>query len=175
MEPAPQGSPSETYVVKRRVRRRRHRRGVWRRIALAAASLIMLPVAWKVYKFSLRLLTANPPRASSEDRRALPPSLNKALAETGKDIPVAALVVDSASLHNRDGKVYLIGAVKNRSSRDYARIHIVFDTYDHDRNPAIVVEGDVTGVAAQKQTRFEMGPVFPEVRTFAVRSIQPVE
>lgn len=132
----------------------------------------MLLVLWKLSNLPRRRPNPNPPQA--DDRPALVAPLNKQAAQTGQDIPVADLLVDKVGLHNRDGKIYLIGAVQNRSSRDYGRVHIIFDTYDNDHKPT-VVQGDVSGVAAGKETSFELGPVLPLVRTFVVRSIQPVE
>jgi hypothetical protein len=141
-----------------------------------ALSLLILPVGWRLYSLSdHHRLTTLAPQAKAEDRQALMAAVNKVVSQTGKKVPPADLVVAAANLLNRDGQVYLTGAIQNRSSRMYSRVHIVFDMTDGGHNSAGVVEGDVTGVLAQKDTRFEIGPVNPQARWMWVRSIQPVE
>jgi hypothetical protein len=176
MEPQRQGQPDELY--RPRVKRRKHIRRRPKHlllIVLVALSLLILPVGWKFYSLSDHRSTAIPPQAKAEDRRALVAVVNKMVSKTGQNVPPADLVVGAANLRSRDGQVYLTGAIQNRSSRMYSRVHIVFDTTDRSHNSAGVVEGDVSGVLAQKETSFEIGPINPLARWFWVRSIQPVE
>ncbi|MGO9256191.1 MAG: hypothetical protein ACLQU1_07820 [Bryobacteraceae bacterium] len=120
-------------------------------------------------------LSSLPRQAKPDDRRALVAAVNKILTQTGKNVQSADVVVVTATLHSRDGQSYLTGSLQNRSSRTYSRMHIVFDTTDQHHNPAGVVEGDVSGVQAQKETSFEIGPMSPLARRWFVRSIEPVE
>jgi hypothetical protein len=176
MEPQLQGQPAERYRA--RVRRRNHIR---RRpkslllIAMVAAILLILPVGWMFYYLSHHRPRNLPQQAKSSERRALLAAVNKLLSHVGKDVGPADLAVGTATLHSRDGRLYLIGAVQNRSSRTYLKVHIIFDTIDRNRDPAGVVEGDLSGVAAQKETSFEIGPVSPLAAWWLVRSIKPVE
>ena len=102
-------------------------------------------------------------------------SINKIMKQAGKDIPSADLVVGSATIYNRGGKLYLSGTVHNQSSRIYPRVHVVFDTFDSQRNPAGTVEADVNDLQPEKEGAFEIGPLNPAVVSFLVRWIQPFQ
>jgi hypothetical protein len=176
MEPPPQDRPDEIYRA-RRVRPRRHirRRPKSLLLVIVVGVVILLPAAW-LYHVSRTSHPVDAPRsAKSAERLALVAAVNKIVSQTGKDVPPADLVVGSATLHERDGKFYLLGAIQNHGERAYSRVHIIFDTFDRSRNPAGLVEGDVSGLQPQKDGRFEIGPVNPGVRTFSVRSIRPVQ
>lgn len=177
MEPQPQRRPGELYRARARSRKHIHRRRLKFTflIRLVLASVLILPMGWKLYDLSRHRPSMAPPPAKLDDRRALVAAVNKMLSQTGKKVPLMDLVLVTATLHSRDGQSYLIGAVQNRSSRVYSQVHIIFDTTDRHHNPAGVVEGDVSGVQAHKATPFEIGPVSPLARRWFVRSIGPVE
>ena len=176
MEPQPQGRPGEIYRA--RTRRRKHfrrRRKSTLLIVLALASVLLIPIFRKLPDVVRHYLSSLPRQAKPDDRKALVAAVNKMLTQTGKKVRSADLVLVTATLHSRDGQLYLTGSLQNRSSRTYSRVHIIFDTTDKHHNPAGVVEGDVSGVQAQKETSFEIGPVSPLALRWFLRPIEPVE
>jgi len=175
MEPPSQGPPAEIYRA-RKTRRRKHLHGRQKTLlwAAALAIVLLLPMVW-IYSLYRQRLAESPRQPDPANRLALVAAVNKLIAQTGKDVPLSDLVVDSATVHERDGKLYLSGTIQNRSSHAYPRVHIIFDTLDRHHNPANVIEGDVSGLPPQKTTPFELGPVDPLVRSFSVRSIEPVQ
>jgi hypothetical protein len=178
MEPPPEKpSPQRTgevYRARKTGRKHRHRRPRKRVLVGVSAAVLLLAMASLYYYYANRRPTmAIPSPVTPADRRALIAAVNKIVAQTGKDVPRADVVVDNASLHERDGRVYLQGTLRDQSSRPYPKVHVAFDTLDHHRNPAGIVEGDVTGLEPQKTVSFDFGPVNPDVRSFSVRSIEP--
>jgi len=162
--------------------RRRRRQRLQRRakfvvpVAILLAAVVAIGGVWKVYSLARRRVSERSQSGQSgriEDQRVLLSDVNRAVDQAGKGVLPAELVVESATLHGRDGALYLTGTIQNRSAKAYERLHIVFDAFDRHRNPAGVVEGDVIGVQAGKSASFELGPVSPQVRTVAVRMIQP--
>jgi len=175
MEPPSQAQPGEIYRKKRPKQIGRKPKSV----ALAVLTVIMLlvPVGWFLSRF-VRLPQGSRSRdlqknSKPDDRLALAQSLDKILAQVGKEVPPPDLTVGSATLHNREGQVYLAGTVVNRSSRPYVHVHVVFDGLDRRRNPAAVVEADVFSLPPGKTAGFDVGPINPAVRTCLVRSVAP--
>jgi hypothetical protein len=179
MESPPEGSPGEVYRERRRRRPRKHRshRTKSRVLALLTVTVLVIPVAgaW-YYLYHRRPMPGRPDqqKQESKERLALVATVNKMLAQTGKDVPPSDLVVGSATLRSREGKVYLDGTLENHSSHAYPRVHIIFDAMDKGHNPAGLAEGDVNGIEPGKNTSFELGPVNSDARTCVLRSISLV-
>jgi hypothetical protein len=176
MASPPTGPSDELYRARRR-RRHHHRRRSKSVLPIALGSLAVILISGATYWYFLAYRPADPSRPDakvkqeSKDRMALVAAVNQVLSQTGKDLPASDLVVGSASLENRAGKIFLAGTLENRSNRAYLRVHIIFDTTDQDHNPAGQVEGDVGVVQPGKNASFEIGPVSPDARTWIVHSI----
>ena len=171
----PQQEPGEIYRA-RKSRRKHHHSGPRRRaLAITGGVVLIAGMAWLYYRSSNANPLAITPPAKSAERLALIAAVNKIVAQAGKEVPRPSVVVDNAGLHDRDGHVYLSGTLLNQSSQSYARVHVMFETLDINHNPAGLVEGDVTGLLPEKTTSFEFGPVNPDIRSFSIRSIEPVQ
>jgi hypothetical protein len=169
----PSGSRPEIYRERRKHTRRRPRSLLL--VAWVSTILLLFPAGWLVYKL-LHYRPSNPPPdlanpSRSDDRRSLLAYINKMVAQTGKNLSPPDLIVMTATLHNRDNKVYLAGTVKNQSSHLCSKVHIIFDSFDQYRNPAGVLEADVGDVQPGKDASFDIGPVNPTARACLVRSI----
>jgi len=182
MEPPEQAPSGEVYRAKRQGRRRRrHRRLIKpRHIAMAMFALAIFGAAGaSYYLYHRRPIYAQSDAArkarEARDRQSLVTTVNQMLSQTGKDVPPSDLVLGVATLRTREGKVYLDGTLVNRSAHPYPRVHLIFDAMDKGHNPAGLAEGDVTGVQAERETAFELGPVSSEARTCVLRSISLVQ
>ena len=163
-------------------RPRRHVRAGQPRVFLLAgllgAVLLMVPLGWILFKRSADHSDYHSPDAApskSPARAAVVEAVNQAVAQAGKNVPAPDVVVNTATLHNRAGQIYLVGTVENRSSRAYSGAHVVFDALDQRRNPAGIAQGDVGPLGPGKQAPFDFGPLNPETRLCVVRSIEPVQ
>jgi len=107
------------------------------------------------------------------DQLGVTVAVNQALSEA-RTLPPAELVLGSASLVKRDGQLFLSGAVENRSTRVYSRVHLTFYASDEEGNRAGVLEADVSNLQPHKETTFEIGPAKPEVHAVILQSLQAV-
>jgi len=178
MQPTPPEESRPTrrtpaHFTRRRKRGRpRHRSRVPQVLMLVLLCGVMLGVAWKVFHISNRLPNKDTFERTRRDRVALVAEINKQLAQTGKNVPVADVVVNSAIFRDRDGDRYLTGTVHNKSQTSYSTLHLSFDTYDSHHNRAGIVEGDVLHLAAGEEAPFEIGPTNPRARYCSLQSIR---
>src|SRR5580693_6112883 len=113
MDQPPQVPPDEIYRPSSGKRRKRRKHGKRRRlpkrfVIVLTTALLCLPMAWMWYHYSNRRPPIVPPDpGKSKERLALVASVNKSVAQTGKDVPLADLVVVRASMHGLDGRNYL--------------------------------------------------------------------